>query len=197
MLTPKQQAAFDVFVPAAVAAERQSAAWLGVGFPAEVTVAQWAIETAWSLDRLTGEANCFGLTAATCPGRPKKFCPTHEELTVAQFSMLPDDERGSVTARVDLGNERYRYSLSRWFACFDSLQDGIAAYIRVITAPGHRYYAAWQHYTRTYNVDALIDGIAHGGFASGRGYGSTLHQIAHQANVQAAIQAARAKRMRV
>lgn len=192
-MTPQQQASLDIFAESAVSAERVSSGWLGIGFPAECIIAQWAAETGWSLEKVTGDFNYFGLTAATCPDRPKKFCPTEEELTLAQFVLLPLDERQSVTRRVDLRNGRYRYWLSRWFACFDSIESGIAAYIRVITSPGHRYYAAWAAYSRSYNVDGLIDGIAHGGFATGAGYASLLHQIAHQANVTAAIQAARLK----
>ena len=174
------------------ASRRAGLVW---GFPAEAIVAQWAAETGWSLDALTGAWNLFGLTAAACPARPEKFCATTEELTLAQFVLLRLDERQSVTKREPLANGRYRYHLSRWFACFDSLQEGISAYIRFVTAPGHRYYATWQAYARSYDVDQLIDGIAHNGFAAAAGYDTLLHKIAHQPNVQIAIQEARAKRV--
>jgi flagellum-specific peptidoglycan hydrolase FlgJ len=185
-LTLKQQAALAAFAPVAVAAERAS------GYPAEVIVAQWAAETGWSLDGVSGDWNLFGLTSAACPARPKKFCGTHEELTPTQFQQLPGEERESVTACVNLGDGRNRYSLSRWFACFDSLADGLEAYVSVITAPGHRYAEVWRQYQRERNLDGLMEGIAGAGYATGSGYGALLKQIAGKETVKAAIAAARA-----
>lgn len=187
MLTEDQLRALTVFAPAAVAAERET------GFPAECLTAAWAAETGWSLTKVTGDWNLFGLTAAGFPDRPKKFCPTREELTLAQFVLLQRDERESVTKRIDLGNGRYRYWLSRWFACFTSLPDGLSAYVKTITAPGRRYSKAWDRYQKDHDIDAFLDGIAAAGFATGAGYGSLLRQIAHQQNVQIAVQAARQK----
>lgn len=187
MANANQLAFLAAFAPVAVAVERSG------GFPAEVIIAQTIAESDWG-ERVTGVFNYWGLTAATCPARPKKFCPTTEVLTLAQFVTLPFDERASVIpgGRVDLGHGKYRYSLSRWFACFDSLADGIGAYVGVITAPGHRYYSAWMRYTQDRNVDALIDGIARAGYASGSGYGALLKSIAHEGPVFAALVGARA-----
>jgi len=190
-VTPKQQAALDIFAPAAVAAERESAGWLGVGYPAELVIVQWGAETNWSLEKVTGIQNYFGLTAATCPDRARKLVPTHEEMTLAQFSALPLDERESVTERKDLGHGRYRFGLCRWFACFDNLADGISAYIKTITHPAHRYYPAWQQYVKDRNVDNLINGIAKAGYATSGSYAALLQQLAHQTNVQRALQIAR------
>lgn len=191
-MTPAQINSLAAFAPAAVAAERASAGWLALGYPAEVIVAQWAAETGWSLDRVSGDWNLFGLTSATCPARPGKFCPTKEELTPAQFALLPDDERHSVTACLALGDGRNCYSLSRWFASFDSLADGVEAYVRVITTAGHRYAQPWQEYTQHRDLDALIEGIAGAGYATGSGYGALLKLIAHKPVVTAALSAARA-----
>lgn len=191
-MTPKQQAALNTFAPSAVAAERASSVRLGTGYPAEVTIAQWGVETGWSLDGVTGDCNLFGLTSATFPARPKKFCPTQEVLTIAQFAtQFALDERASVTKREDLGHGKYRYHLSRWFACFESLTDGVNAYIGVITAPAHRYYGAWKQYVAKQNMDRLMEGIASAGYASGPGYADLLKTIAHQESVRVAVAAAR------
>lgn len=64
-MTPKQQAALNAFAPAAVAAERASSTRLGVGYPAEVIIAQWAAETGWSLDKVTGDYIRFQILRVT------------------------------------------------------------------------------------------------------------------------------------
>lgn len=187
ILLPRQQAAFDALVPCAIAAERTT------GFPAEAICSAFAIESAWG-EKPTGEYNYFGLTRATNPDRQMKFCPTHEEMTQEQFNQLPQDERESVTQRVDLGGGRYRYSLSRWFPSFDSMQQAVNAYVRLITA-GPRYAKAWNQYKKDHNMDGLLDGIAAAGYATGGSYGKLLRQIANGSRVAMPVQAARKKAM--
>ncbi len=189
MLSQQEQDSLTTFASAAVAAERSSATWLSVAYPAEVIVAQWAVETGWGLKGVTGDYNVFGLTAATCPGVAKKFCPTEEELTSARFNTLPADERESVTNQVNLGGGHYRYSLSRWFASFNNLTDAIEAYVQVITHPGHRFYAGWLVYVQDqkHSIDALITSIAANGYASGAGYRALLIGIAHSPHVTNAL----------
>ncbi len=166
--------ALSAFAPAAIAVERET------GWPAEVAIAQWAAESGWG-EKVTGANNYWGLTAATQPpNHPKAFVPTREVLTLGEFAALPRDERDSVTSRVDLGNGKYEYHLSRWFASFADLAAGLAAYVALLQKPGGRYFKAWSLYEADRNVDNLCDGIAAAGYASGPGYAVLLQEIAHE-----------------
>lgn len=72
----------------AIDAARASAATYGV--PASVTLAQWALESAWG-KRLSGKHNCFGIKAK--PGEPCTIVITHEVIAgkrVARTAMFRD-----------------------------------------------------------------------------------------------------------
>ncbi len=185
-MSPKQTAALAAFAPAAVAVEKAS------GFPAEVIIAQWATESAWG-EKKTGAFNYWGLTAATTPGAGRAFVPTTEELTSSQFEALPNDEKASLTLSEPLPNGKRRFHLSRWFASFSSLEEGLAAYVALLTNPAGRYWSAWATYKANGGIDRLIQGIAAAGYASGNEgnkYAELLKQIARQSSVQAAVLAA-------
>ncbi len=185
-LSPVQQAAFDALVPCAITAERRT------GFPAEAICAAAAIESSWGA-RPTGDFNLFGLTKATNPELPGRLVPTHEVLSLSEFAKLPMDERESVTERVDMGHGTYRYSLSRWFPSFPSMQAAVDAYAALITRPGSRYAAAWQAYQRDHKMDALLDGVAKAGYATGSDYGLLLRQVANGSRIAMAVLAARGR----
>jgi flagellum-specific peptidoglycan hydrolase FlgJ len=59
----------------AIAAARASAKKRGI--PASVTLAQWALESAWGT-RMSGKHNCFGIKAK--PGEPCTRVTTHETI---------------------------------------------------------------------------------------------------------------------
>ena len=69
-MTPAQINSLAAFAPAAVANRASQCRLAGTWISDEVIVAQWAAETGWSLDRVSGDWNLFGLTSATCPARP-------------------------------------------------------------------------------------------------------------------------------
>lgn len=61
-------------VPAAVISAAK-AAQVATGIPASVSIAQWAVESAWGT-RCTGTFNYFGIKAVA--GQPYTVCQTHE-----------------------------------------------------------------------------------------------------------------------
>lgn len=70
--------------PIITAAQAAEAKW---GIPASVTIAQWAVESAWGQHMPPGSNNPFGIKAL--PGQPAVTVPTHEVIqgkTVAIFA---------------------------------------------------------------------------------------------------------------
>jgi len=160
------------------------------GFPAAVLLSQWACESGWGKS-VTGDFNYWGTTRAPEKG-PAKFCPTHEDITLAELALFRADERASETRREPLGDGKYRVWLSRWFASYRSMQESLTDYVGIFIHSPQRYKAAWQQYQGTKNVDALLIAICEAGYATAADYRNQLLAIAHQSNVQQAIIAARA-----
>ncbi len=166
------------------------AAEKATGFPARVTVAQACAESSWGA-RQTGDFNVFGLTRAVARERHQKLIPTHERLTFAGIELLPADERATITSKVEVSPGVYDVGLSRYFPSFPDLQAATDCYVRLITT-GPRYAKAWMHWRDVAkDVNALIEGIAAAGYATGKGYAALVKQIAGQANVTKALDEAR------
>lgn len=158
-------------------------------FPPAVLLSQWACESGWG-KHVTGDYNYWGKTRAPETG-PAKFCPTHEDVTVAQLAKFRPDERASETRRAPLGNGRFRVWMSRWFASYATLEDSLADYVRTFINSPQRYKAAWRQYLRSKDSDAFLIAICNSGYATSSDYQNELLAIAHQPNVQHAIAAAR------
>ena len=160
------------------------------GYPADVIVAQWAVESAWGT-RQSGRNNLFGMTY-----RPRhsgfSWVPTREELTAAGIAALPAAERATITSQTPMPNRPgfFNVRLKRRFADYatvnDSIQDKVSL---VMTSP--RYAAAWTGYLRNRNVSEFIDAIAAAGYATAGNYMTLVKQIAGQKNVRDAIAKAR------
>jgi flagellar protein FlgJ len=133
------------------------------GVPARLLIAQWAVESRWGA-KLVGDFNCFGIKLAA---RHTKSCSV-------------------MTREVVAGQERH---LRLEFADYDSLEDACRDYAWLISH-GDPYRAAWQRYREDGDFDAVIDGVARV-YATDPGYAALLKRITVQANVTAAIQAAR------
>ena len=133
------------------------------GCPARMLVAQWALESSWGA-KPTGASNYFGIKKAA---RHEKCCtaPTYEVI----------------------GGRRLEQTLQ--FADYDSLDASCRDYAWLITH-GAPYGVAWANYQKTHDLRNLIAAVA-GTYATDPNYKALATSIAYQANVAAAITAAR------
>jgi flagellum-specific peptidoglycan hydrolase FlgJ len=130
--------------------------------PARLLIAQWAVESKWGA-KPVGHANYFGIKKAA---RHTKCCVV-------------------MTREVIKGREQ---SLRLEFADYDSLEDSCRDYAWLISH-GDPYRSAWEIYKLHGDFSALVEGVAKV-YATDPGYAALVKQIAAQANVAAAIQAA-------
>ena len=79
-------------------------------------------------------------------------------------------------------------SLRLEFADYDSIEDSCRDYAWLISH-GDPYRSAWENYKLHGDFNALVEGVAKM-YATDPGYAALVRQIAAQANVEAAIQAA-------
>jgi flagellum-specific peptidoglycan hydrolase FlgJ len=156
MLTPNQLQGLSAAAQAAVACEKET------GLPAEITVAQWALESGWG-SAAPGN-NCFGIKAY--PGCQVQSFQTQEVI---------NGERKMLTLE---------------FAAFESLQACFEKHARLLTQ-GAPYAQAWAQYQQNHDVAALIDGIAPH-YATDPHYAAKLHDIAGEREVRTAIEGFRA-----
>ena len=141
----------------AVALEAQT------GCPAQLMIAQWAVESQWGV-KPVGRANYFGI----------KMQPRHAMCCTVTTTEVLDGER----VKMDLA-----------FADYPSLADSCKDYAWLITE-GSPYRAAWAKYQAGRDLHGLIAEVA-GVYATDPHYASIVSQIAGQANVAQAIVAAR------
>ena len=141
----------------AVAMEAQT------GCPAQLMIAQWAVESQWGL-KPVGHANYFGI----------KMQPRHTMCCTVTTTEVVDGER----VRMDLA-----------FADYSSLADSCKDFAWLITQ-GSPYRAAWQAYQAGRDLHVLIAAVA-ARYATDPHYAGIVSQIADQGNVAQAIAAAR------
>lgn len=137
------------------------------GCPAQMLVAQWAIESEWGA-KPAGSANYFGIKKAS---RHEKCC--------------------MVTTQEVVAGRRIEQKLQ--FADYDSLEASCRDYAWLITH-GAPYAAAWANYQRARDLSALIAAVS-GTYATDPNYKALATSIAYQTNVAAAIDAARTVRV--
>ena len=129
------------------------------GCPAQLMIAQWAIESAWG-EKPVGHANYFGIKKAD---RHAKCCTVTTREVVDGKSVVENLE----------------------FADYDSLEDACRDYAWLITN-GAPYRAAWERYQQGHNLDALIAAVARV-YATDPHYARLVTTIAGQDNVTQAI----------
>lgn len=156
MLTPSQQQRLQAAANSAVLCEQAT------GLPAEITVAQWAIESGWGA--ASPANNCFGIKAY--PGCKLQEFPTQEVIA----------------------GERKTLSLE--FAAFDSLHQCFEKHASLITS-GKFYARAWANYTASRDLQALITEMA-AIYATDPGYAGKIRSVNSMPAVQAALKSARA-----
>ena len=162
-----------------------------VGYPPDVLIAQWAIESNWG-KRPSEKNNLFGMTFNASRHKSFSWVPTWEELTQEGIDRLPLDERNRIRSVVPMSNRPgyFRVELDRKFADYDTAEESIADKVGLITTVA-RYRPAWTAYRRDRDPKTLIAGICAAGYATAGNYGQLAKQIAAQANVRQAIEAAR------
>jgi flagellum-specific peptidoglycan hydrolase FlgJ len=156
-MTPERQVRLNEVSRIAVKLESET------NVPANMLVAQWALESKWG-EKPVGNANYFGIKKAA---RHTKCCTTATQEVV--------------------NGKRDKYTLQ--FADYDSLEDSCKDYAWMIShaAP---YQAAWKAYLANRDARKLLGGIA-GTYASDPAYEKLVQQIAGQGDVVAAIAKAR------
>jgi flagellum-specific peptidoglycan hydrolase FlgJ len=154
------------------------------GCPAQLLIAQWAIESKWG-EKPVGHANYFGIKRAA---RHTKWCtvPTQEVFTPAQLETW-DHQHAASPARVitTLPDGRLRVEIYDEFADYDSLDASCQDYAWLITQ-GEPYHRAWQQYQRDKSLADLIGRVAQN-YATAPGYAELSEKIATQSNVVTAI----------
>lgn len=133
------------------------------GIPARMLIAQWAIESRWGAQP-AGKANYFGVKRAK---RHAKCC------TVTTCEVIDGKE---VVGALE-------------FADYESLEDSCRDYAWLITQ-GSPYRGAWRRYRETCDLPTLIASVARV-YATSPRYARMALEIAAQANVAAAIAAAK------
>jgi flagellum-specific peptidoglycan hydrolase FlgJ len=163
-----------------------------IGYPPQVLIAQWAIESKWG-QRPSGRKNLFGMTFNPRRHASFSWVATWEELTQAGIDSLPAEERQTITNKEPMVNRRgwFRVELQRRFADYPSEAASIDDKVGLIST-GPRYAAAWAGWKATKDIDAFITAICRAGYATAGYYPQLAQQIAAQKNVARAIAAARA-----
>lgn len=157
MLTPSQLERLSAAAQSDCLCERAT------GLPAEITVAQWAIESGWGA--ASPGNNCFGIKAY--PGCEVQRFPTQEVIA----------------------GERMTLTLE--FAAFDSLQACFEKHARLIKC-GAPYARAWAHYCASKDLVTLVDEIARV-YATDPGYAGKLREIISMREVQSALKFVRSQ----
>jgi flagellum-specific peptidoglycan hydrolase FlgJ len=130
------------------------------GCPAQLMIAQWAIESAWGA-KPVGHANYFGIKKAD---RHSKCCTVPTREVINGKSVVENLE----------------------FADYDSLEDSCRDYAWLITC-GEPYRAAWKQYQTSRDLPLLLGTVARV-YATDPGYASMLATIAAQSNIRSAIE---------
>ena len=127
--------------------------------PAQLLIAQWAIESKWG-EKPVGHANYFGVKRAA---RHPQWCTVTTREVVNGKSVIENLE----------------------FADYDSLADSCRDYAWLITN-GAPYRAAWVRYQNGHDLGTLIASVARV-YATDPAYAHLAGAIAVQANVTEAI----------
>jgi flagellar protein FlgJ len=135
------------------------------GCPAQLMIAQWAIESQWG-EKPAGHANYFGIKKAD---RHTKCCTVTTHEVVNGKSVVQNLE----------------------FADYNSLNDSCRDYAWLI-AHGAAYRTAWVQYQGDRDLHALIRAVA-GAYATDPNYARLATAISSQTNVTQAIVDARQK----
>ena len=152
--------------------------------PAQLLIAQWAIESQWGA-KPVGDAGYFGIKRAA---RHTKFCivTTHEVFTPAQLAVWNHQHPDRLARVIEtLPDGRTRVELDDEFADYDSLGASCADYAWLITH-GAPYQHAWHQYQQDKNLDALVGAVART-YATAPQYAELVCEISCEPKVKQAL----------
>ena len=152
-MDPERQNRLDAIARISVAIEKE------MGLPAQLTIAQWAVESEWG-SKPAGRANYYGMKKAT---RHEKCCTVTTHETIHGKDVVLDLE----------------------FADYDSLEASARDYAWLITH-GSPYADAWAAFQAKHDLVQFVFDIARR-YATGIGYARLATAIAQQSNVLDAI----------
>jgi flagellar protein FlgJ len=167
-------------VNAAVACEAHT------GVPAELLVAQWALESGWG--KHAPGNNCFGIKAYPgCYGW--QLLQTREWFTDAELTKFLAGDSARTAVLVGAANSsRAEYSVRDWFATFPSLAACFDRRAQLFLVGRYKPFA--EQFLKDGNVEALVRGIAPI-YATAPDYAENILAILRNQNVQFALNAAR------
>jgi flagellum-specific peptidoglycan hydrolase FlgJ len=167
------------------------------GLPAEMMVAQWAVESDWGISPV-GFANYFGIKFVRGWHKYSTLRPTTEYFTAAQYfawrAKFPG-RQSEVLERV--GVDRLKVRIQEEFAEYTSLFDSAQDYATLITkgfSTGWPYMKPWLAFVarQRADVDTLIMEVCK--IYATSAYGKLAVEISKQANVRGWCKEARKAR---
>lgn len=168
---------------AAITVERE------FGIPADLCTAQCILESGWLAKSPAN--NPFGIKATA--GQPFRESVTWESLTPAQLTRLKQSG-AKILSIGPLTGGRHRVSLVDRFAAYATLEDAFRAYGRLLLA-GRHFAPRMARYREHGNLARLLADLrgADGQppYATDPDYDTKLLRLIRQANVTAALAAAR------
>lgn len=180
--TKEQQfKALSVLAPAAVKIERETR------LPAELMIGQIMLESDW-LQQPSGRNNVFGIKLAD-RHKSGSWVLTGEIVNDAGLEQLKKKAR-SIQTLTRRSDGRWYVKAELQFADYDSIEDGVRDYARLLTE-GKSYSAAWKKFLESGDWQQLAKDIG-GVYATGAGYADLVIRIGLQTNVQTALRKARA-----
>lgn len=182
-LSTKQREALEGAARAAVSCQKS------LNVPAEVMVAQWAIESGWG--KHSPGNNCFGIKLY--PGAPRQLLKTREWFTDAElvkFLKLNDGRAAELAKPIqENANGRKLYIVWDWFARFPDLAACFRKRALLFSVGRYeRHLKAWQ---QDGDVEKLVKGIGPI-YATDPRYAESVLRVIRMPEVTAALAKARA-----
>lgn len=170
---------------AAVAVERK------YGIPGELTMAQWALESAWGI-KAPGN-NCFGIKAtASTPAGQRQTLQTIEYLTPKE--MQSPAWRNKVVRALEPSGKRIQCVVQDDFRVFPTIGDCFDAYGQLLTAGRYfkpRFERYLQHKNLTQFFEELEGKDGQPPYATAPNYANTLLLVAKSPFIVDGLNAAR------
>jgi len=161
------------------------------GVPAELTVGQCILESAW-LERAPAN-NAFGIKAASNAAVFQTIATT-EYLTTEQLAKVRASGRKITGVSTTMVNGKWTVAMEDRFAVYGDLVECFAAYADLL-AKGRYFVARFERYKEHRSLDRLLADLAgedgNPPYFTAPSYKLTWRTIISQANVQEAIRLAR------
>lgn len=174
------------------AAEQAAVTEKETGFPCEIVIAQWALESGWGASQPGN--NCFGHKAPILlrDNSKRQLLVTKEWFNQGElqhFLGLGDGRIAKEDTNIAPRNGRRRYTVKDWFMRYASLAEAFSVHARKLQSG--RYLPAWTRFQLDHDPIELASGIHRAGYATAPDYADTLARLVRNPEVQSAITEAR------